>query len=42
MPGIREKENGIDQYYSYPEPAQVPLGENPTKGIRQIGPVTSG
>jgi len=29
MPGGHEKGIGIDLEYSYPEPAQVPLGEKP-------------
>ena len=49
MPGVLEKGINIDFDYSYPEPAQVPLGEKPkvwreklVKGIQQISPVTSG
>ena len=29
MPGDRENGIGINLEYSYPEPAQVPLGEKP-------------
>ena len=46
MPGTREKQIRKNLKYSYPEPAQVPLGEklkvsrfNLIKGIRQISPV---
>ena len=48
MPGNREKGTWKNLRYSYPEPAQVPLGEkpkarreNPVKGTRQIRPVPS-
>ena len=48
MPWPREKEEEKDYMYSYPEPAQVPLGEKPrvwgsnlAKGIRQNSPVPS-
>jgi hypothetical protein len=48
MAGDREKEIRKNLKYSYPEPAQVPLGEKPKmwesnliKGIRQISPVPS-
>ena len=48
MLGVLEKRIRIDLKYSYPEPAQVPLGEKPKvcrikrrEGIRQIGPVPS-
>ena len=48
MPGAREKGIKIDLKNSYPEPAQVPLGEKPkvcreklVKGIQQISPVPS-
>lgn len=48
MPGAREKGNIKNQKYSYPEPAQVPLGEKPqvcrenlVKGIQQVSPVPS-
>ena len=48
MPYVHEKGMKRDQYYSYPEPTLVPLGEkpkvcrcNPIKGTRQIGPVPS-
>ncbi len=46
-PGAHEKSVIIDVQWSYPEPAQVPLGEKPktwkinlVKGIRQISPVS--
>ena len=29
MPGFSEKKTKMDLEYSYPEPAQVPLGEKP-------------
>jgi hypothetical protein len=48
MHGVREKGIKTNQKYSYPEPAQVPLGEKPkvwrdnlVKGIQQISPVPS-
>ena len=48
MPGDREKRIEINLKYSYPEPAQVPLGEKPKvwrtnliEGIRQNSPVAS-